>query len=109
MTEHVHWTQYLLAMFVLAGLLGLLGLFAMAVQRGWLFQQLTGLTGFKPAERRLAITETLVVDPRRRVVILRIDDEEQVILLGAQEETILKTGPAKAPPAPATLIAGDQP
>ncbi len=95
MTEHVHWTQYLLALFVLAGLLSLLGLFALAVQRGWLFQQLTGLTAFKAPDRRLQITETLVIDPRRRVVILKVDDEEQVILLGAQEETVLKTAPAK--------------
>lgn len=98
MSEHVHWTQYLLALLVLGGLLGLLGLFAMAIQRGWLLQQLTGLRGFRTDERRMKVTETLVIDPRRRVVILRIDDEEQVVLLGASDETVLKTGPARPEP-----------
>jgi len=107
MSELVNWTQYLLAMVVLIGLLGGLGLIALAVQRGWLFNQLTGLTGLRPAERRMRVTETLVIDPRRRVVIVRIDDEEQVLLLGSQDETVLKTGPAREPlPVAETPAAG---
>ena len=103
MSEHFQWTQYFLAMIVLAGLLGLFGLFALAVQRGWLLQQWTGLTRFRPSERRMKITETLVIDPRRRVVILRIDDEERVILMGVQEETVLKAGEAPVEMPPETL------
>ncbi|MBR9825803.1 MAG: FliO/MopB family protein [Alphaproteobacteria bacterium] len=99
MSEHVHWTQYLLALVVLAGLLGLLGLFSLAVQRGWLMQNLTGLTAFRTTQdRRVKVTETLVLDPRRRLVIVRLDDEEHVILLGAERETVLKTGPARLDP-----------
>ncbi|WP_300555904.1 flagellar biosynthetic protein FliO [Maricaulis sp.] len=99
MTDAVDWTQYLLAMLVLAGLLGLLGLFAMAVQRGWILQGVTGLAGFKPDERRMKIRETLVLDPRRRMVIVEVDDEEHLLLLGATNETLVKTQPAAPRPA----------
>jgi flagellar protein FliO/FliZ len=34
------------------------------------------------AERRLAVIETLVLDPSRRLVLVRCDKEEQLILLG---------------------------
>ena len=97
MNDIVNWTQYLLAMLVLLGLLGGLGLFAYAVQRGWILQNMTGLRTFAAASRRLSIVETLVVDPRRRVVIIRCDDREHVLLLGAERETVL-TGQASISP-----------
>eukprot|EP01035_Chromulina_nebulosa_P059161 gene59160-81008_t len=34
-------------------------------------------------ERRLTLVETLVLDPARRLVLVRLDDEERLILLGA--------------------------
>lgn len=34
-----------------------------------------------PAERRLKITETLMLDPRRRLVLVRLGDEEHLLLL----------------------------
>ena len=92
-------TQYFLALVVLAGLLGAFGLLALAVQRGWIFNQLTGLTRMVAAdERRLKVRESLIIDPRRRLVILQADDEEHVVLLGADSETVLKTQPAKPEP-----------
>lgn len=33
-------------------------------------------------ERRLTLVETLVLDPARRLVLVRLDDEERLILLG---------------------------
>ncbi|WP_300532111.1 flagellar biosynthetic protein FliO [Maricaulis sp.] len=98
MTDAVDLTQYFLAMLVLAGLLGVLGLFAMAVQRGWILQSVTGLAGFKADERRMKIRETLVLDPRRRMVIVEVDEEEHLILLGATTETLVKTQPAPERP-----------
>ena len=97
MNDIVNWTQYLLAMLVLLGLLGGLGLFAYAVQRGWILQNMTGLRTLAAATRRLSIVETLVVDPRRRVVIIRCDDREHVLLLGAERETVLASQPGIAP------------
>ncbi len=48
--------------------------------------------------RRLAITETLAIDPKRKLVIVRHDDREHLLLLGDQD-TILEAGlPAKEEP-----------
>ena len=66
-----------------------LGLFGLAVYAGrrWgpagLFQQ------FKPrTDRRLAVVETLTLDPGRRLVLVRCDAEERLILLGEGRELI---------------------
>lgn len=86
----------------LAVVLGLLGLFGMAASRGWLSRLMNGLTtrGLKMTrpERRMRVTESLVLDPRRRVVIVRIDGEEQVLLLGAGTEIVLDKRPASGQP-----------
>jgi len=44
--------------------------------------------------RRLTLVETLVLDPARRLVLVRLDDEERLILLG--EGRTLEV--VKAPP-----------
>lgn len=89
MDDLVNWTQYFLAMGVLLGLLAGVGLIAYAMQRGWILQNLTGLRNAMLPDRRMRVTETLVIDPRRRVVIVRHDETESVILLGAERETVL--------------------
>ena len=42
------------------------------------------------AERRLTIVETMVLDPRRRLMIVRRDNVEHVLLLGLSGETIVE-------------------
>lgn len=98
MDDLVNWTQYFLAMGVLFGLLAAVGLIAYAIQRGWILQNLTGLRNAMLPDRRMKVTETLVIDPRRRVVIVRCDETESVILLGAERETVLATQPARPEP-----------
>jgi len=97
-------TQYFLALVVLAGLLGAFGLLAMAIQRGWIFNQLTGLTRMVAIDdRRLKVRESLIIDPRRRLVILQADDEEHIVLLGVESETVIKSQPAKPVPSRAEM------
>lgn len=73
--------------------LGLLGGFALLARRA-------GLAHFLPAiqrpgaPRRLELSATLMLDPRRRVVLVRVDDEEHVVLLGLTGETVLDRRPA---------------
>ena len=43
-----------------------------------------------PMERRLAVVESLMLDTQRRLVLVRLDDQEQLILLG---EGQLLSGP----------------
>jgi len=75
-----------------------LGLFGLAVYAGrrWgpagLFQPLKG-----KADRRLSVVESLVLDPQRRLVLVRCDSEERLILLG---EGRLLDGPRAAPSIP---------
>ena len=34
------------------------------------------------ASRRLAVVETLMLDPKSRLVLVRVDDEERLVLIG---------------------------
>lgn len=84
------------ATFALALTLGLVGLAAAALRR---FGP-DALARFTPTrrERRLAVVETLVLDPARRLVLVSVDGREQLILLG--EGRALTNPPAKAAAAP---------
>ncbi len=64
----------------LAVTLGLVGLAAWGLRR---FGPSTLMRLQTPAsERRLAIVETLMLDPQRRLVLVRFDRQEKLILLG---------------------------
>ena len=77
----------------LAVTLGLIGLAAVAARR----YAPGALARLKPgAPRRLAIVESLVLDPARRLVLVRFDEEERLILLG---EGRVLDAPAAASPA----------
>ncbi|MHA6287038.1 flagellar biosynthetic protein FliO [Maricaulis sp. CAU 1757] len=91
MDDIVNWTHYLFALCILLVLLGALGLFSLAVRKGWILRQMTGLQPAQGPRRRLAVRETLVLDPRRRLVVLEADGQEHVILLGAERETVLSS------------------
>ena len=71
--------------------LGLIGLAAYAARRGGP----SGLLQIRPpGERRQAIVESLTLDPSRRLVLVRFDQEERLLLLG--EGRLLSQGPAPA-------------
>ncbi len=68
------------------------GFFALAVVIGLILGLAYGLRRYAPqlmaklqaqrGQRRLQVVETLVLDPARRLVLVRFDDEERLILLG---------------------------
>ena len=72
--------------------------FALAVVLGLIMALAYGLRRYAPnllarvasprGRKRLEILETLVLDPTRRVVIVRVDNEERLILLGEGHELI---------------------
>ena len=84
------------AIFGLAFVLGLIGLCAWAARR--YAPQLLAKLGAERGERRLQVMETLVLDPARRLVLVRVDDEERLILLGEGRELIEPRQPADRPP-----------
>jgi len=68
------------AIFALAVTLGLVGLGAVALRRfgpEWMTRLQRPKT-----ERRMAIVESLPLDPARRLVLVRLDGAERLLLLG---------------------------
>ena len=78
------------AVFGLAFTLGLIGIVAWAARR-YAPQLLARLQAERGA-RRLQVIETLVLDPARRLVLVRVDAEERLILLGEGRELIEPRG-----------------
>jgi flagellar protein FliO/FliZ len=68
------------AVFALALTLGLVGLCAAGLRR-WGPDVLARFAAPKK-DRRLAIVETLVLDPSRRLVLISCDGRERLLLLG---------------------------
>lgn len=72
------------AVFALAIVLGLILGLAYVLRR--YAPQLMARLQAKRGEKRLTVVETLVLDPARRLVLVRLDDEERLILLGEGHE-----------------------
>jgi flagellar protein FliO/FliZ len=96
------WMQTLKAVFALAIVLGLiLGLSVLLRRFG---PQLLGRMSAPRGKKRLSVIETLVLDPARRLVLIRVDDAERLILLGEGRElgapgkTVADDSPASARP-----------
>ena len=73
--------------------LALVGFAALAARR-------YGLPGIVSgsATRRLAVVETLMVDARHKLLIIRRDDKEHLVLVGPEGTSVVETGiPAKPP------------
>jgi flagellar protein FliO/FliZ len=81
-------SEYLRFAAALIFVLALLGAFAFAARAMGFLQNV----GRKPGSRRLSTIESLMLDARRRVVIVRRDGKEHVILLGPNSETVLEGG-----------------
>ncbi len=82
------------AIFALAITLGIIGLAAWSARR-YAPQLLARLSAERGA-RRMTVVETLVLDPARRLVLVRIDDEERLLILGEGRELIEPRGPETA-------------
>lgn len=95
----MNWIDLLRAIFGLAITLGLIGLAAYAVRRYAPDLMARLQTQGERRERRLKVIETLILDPSRRLVLVRVDQEERLILLGEGRELIEPRGPVQSKPA----------
>jgi flagellar protein FliO/FliZ len=77
--------DFLRAVLALSVTLGLIGLAAWALRR-YAPDLIARLQGTTARERRLQIVEQLVLDPSRRLVLVRVGAEERLILLGEGRE-----------------------
>jgi len=67
--------------------LALMGGLAMLMRRFSGNQPLTA-----PKKRRLKVIEVLPLDARRRAVLIKRDDREHLVILGANSETVVESG-----------------
>jgi flagellar protein FliO/FliZ len=95
----VDYVRYLLALVIVLGLIG--GLAVLGRRLGFGDQG-----ALRSGRRRLAVVESLMVDGKRRLVLLRRDSAEHLVLLGPGADVVIETHiatPAKpAPPAEQT-------
>ena len=79
--------SYLYAVLALVFVLALLGLFYLVMRR-------LGIGGALPrtrGERRLRVVEGLPVDAKRRLVLLRRDGREHLVLLGPESDLLIES------------------
>jgi flagellar protein FliO/FliZ len=97
------YTRFVVA---LVAILALLAVFAWLVRR-------YGVGG-RPAagaKRRLAIVEVAPIDGKRRLVLLRRDDTEHLVLLGPENALLVESGiavPSRSEPSFAAMVEGPQ-
>ena len=77
--------DYFRIIFGLVAVIGLIGLAALIARKAGI-GTMPSIGGRK---RRLSISETLPLDARRRLVIVRCDDREHLIILASQSETVV--------------------
>jgi flagellar protein FliO/FliZ len=95
------------AVAALAATLALLGLLAVLARRFNMIQPLRG-----PGDRRMTVIETLMLDPRRKLVIVRAGETEHLLLLSPFGDSRLDSATRfapLAPPAPTLAPAADEP
>ena len=80
--------DYFRIVFGLVVVIGLIGIAAVIARKAGL----ASMPNIGTRRRRMAVSETLALDARRRLIIVRCDDREHLILLGAQSETVVDNG-----------------
>ncbi|MGD1934161.1 MAG: FliO/MopB family protein [Candidatus Phaeomarinobacter sp.] len=102
----MEYADYMRFFFALMFVVGLIGGTAVLARRFGLAPGTA--TGGRASKRRLEIVESLNLDTKRRMVIVRRDNQEHLILLGTDSETIVETAierPAQLPAEVATTEA----
>lgn len=94
---------YLRAAAALLFVLALLGVFAFLARR------FSG--GVVPSKRqkRLSVVEVAAVDPKRRLVLIKRDQVEHLLLIGGGQDLVIEAGIGAAAVAPAVPVEEDLP
>jgi len=80
--------------------LSLLVVFGLIFAAGFIAKRVSaqgGLMVRKPGKRRLAIVESLMVDGRRRLILVRKDGTEHLLLVGGANDLVVEQGPPAEP------------
>tara|TARA_R100001129_G_scaffold106759_7_gene73052 strand:- start:915 stop:1265 length:351 start_codon:yes stop_codon:yes gene_type:complete len=79
--------RFILALIFVIGLIALLA--AMARRAGWGFP---AAAIKRASNRRLGVVEVTPLDGRRRLILVRRDDTEHLLLVGPTSELLIETG-----------------
>lgn len=90
------WIDWARALFALIATLALI------VGAAYVARRVGMLQAGGQGPRRLKVSESLMLDPRRRLVIVRCDDREHVLLLGPAGDVVVSEQAAKEPSAEST-------
>ena len=88
------WLDWVRTLFALLATLALIGAVAYGARRLGMLQP--GGQGPK----RLRVMESLMIDPRRRLIVVRCDDREHLILLSPTADIVVAETTAQAEGAP---------
>ena len=78
----------------LAFVLGLIAVFALIAQRSGLVPRVKA-RGTGGDDKRLEVVDVLNVDGKRRLVLIRRDDREHLLMLGGQQDLLVEEGIAR--------------
>jgi flagellar protein FliO/FliZ len=81
-------TDYMRFLLALASVIGMIALLAWCARRF----RLGGFVGATLNSGRLAVIETLPVDGRQRLVLIRRDHREHLLLLGQERSLVIESG-----------------
>ncbi len=94
--------EFIRALAALAFTLGLVGLAAWAMRKYG--PDAIGRAIAARQDRRLKIVESLALDPTRRIVVVSLDGEERMVLLGDGKLLDWAPKPAQTVPAPEPVV-----
>lgn len=85
----ISYFRYLLALIFVLGFIGVVA---------WCFKFLSERNFFKSLtgqRRRLFVKETLILDPKTKIILLGADDQEHLVLVGHDSHLLLSSAPSK--------------
>ncbi|MHA1538553.1 MAG: FliO/MopB family protein [Alphaproteobacteria bacterium] len=86
---------YMRFVLTLLFVLALIGVLAWLARRAGLGNRVARASG---SRRRLSVSEVKVIDGKRRLVLVRRDEVEHLVLLGPQKDLVLEAGIPAAEP-----------
>ena len=101
--ENLDYLRFFLALVFVLGLIGILAVLARRTGLGF------PITAIKPTKkRRLSVVEVTAVDGRRRMVLIRRDNIEHLLLISPSSEILIETNIAANPVDIATNSSSDK-
>ena len=81
----INYSQFILAVLILVSLLGAFAIGMRKLSNSRVWEQLAA-----QRNKRLKVIETLAIDPKRRLVLIRADHREHLLLVGGTTDVVIQ-------------------